>query len=469
MTDVTKDIDNLADALLTMEISPEINDLMEKLALNLTSSNNLPVDVKHLLTSIKTYLTQSSSEMLDYNLLLEVLDAVVGLCPFEDVLKVFSVDDLITALKSGDKALTETVCQVIAAASPRDIFAGTPLLDEMLKLYFCESTVVAIVNALEKTLGILVTNQLNRRRILENNLPVLISVKDCKNSTTFCRFLDLIKILSASVTFEEFRKDIFIIDNMVTKKMMENDILVFIHICQYYIELLTISLTEDGKEWVIRYVKPSFEIFGEAFSRREELFDVGHFAKSYLLTLFSKISYLDDKSYIQVLEAQFFPLYPDKQYLDEFLTVLDPSYIAKVHLDLLKEKALRAGNVHMFVNLIKDEDCFVQLKDEINSKTLNDMPYIEKMLLLDGLTLTSYGIQHLTRNMPSVMNSIIDSGNQVTEKLSFDLRLRVFENLLEANPQELSVWLIPLQSEYANILNGRRGRFSSGQLADDYL
>ncbi|CDO95266.1 unnamed protein product [Kluyveromyces dobzhanskii CBS 2104] len=470
MTSLNNEIDLLADALRTMELSHNINDLMEKLALNLSSSDKLSADVKPLLTSIKTRIVSLDSSVLDYGLLLQVLDAVVRLCAFEDVLDVFEVDDLVTALQSGDKALTEIACQIVAAASPRDIFAGTPLLDEMLKLYFDEFTVVAVVNMLERTFDTSFTNQLNRRRILGNNLPILLNAKDCSNSTSFCRLLDLLKMLCANVTFEEFRKDLFIVDNSTIEKLLESDILVFIHICQYYIELLAIATEGVEKKWIIRYMQPGIEIFGEAFARKEGFFDVDHFAKCYLLRVFSRISYLHDKSYIQQLESKYFPLAPDKSYLSEFLTVLDPVYIAKSHLDLLTDIPLRAGNVCTFVNLLKDEECFMQMKDEVNSKNLNAMPYIEKLSLLVSLSLTSHGIRHLIQDLPSVMASILNGGNEVTEKLSFDLRLTFFENLLEASHQELSIYLAPVQSEYSNMLNGRRGRFSpEHHVANDYL
>lgn len=470
MGSIESDIDKLTLKLGNEEISPDINQLMEKLTLNLTSSSNLDKDVKPLLHSIKNFLLHSDIEFFDYDLLIELLDAIVALCPFEDVLAVFSVDDLVAALESGSRSLITTVCKVISAAYPRDIFAGTPLIDELLKLYFDDSAVVSIISELEKTFDTLSTNQLNRRRILENNLPTIMNAKNSNNSTTFCRLLDLLKMLAANVSFEEFRKDTFSVDEKTIREAMENDVLVFIHICQYVCELLNLVIKGHGKEWIVRYIDKTFDIFGEAYARRDELYDVSHFANSYLLRIFSKISYLDEKSYIKNLELRYFPLSVDKPYCVDFLTVLNPSYIVKSHNELLRELNLRPRNVHMFVNLIKDEECFNIIKDEINSKSLEAMPYLEQMYLLVGLTSELYGIHHLTHNIPAIMNNLIDSGNNVTEQVCFDLRQKVFENLLDADPQELSIWLIPLQSEYSNILNGRSKRLSEKhKVADEYI
>lgn len=222
-----------------------------------------------------------------------------------------------------------------------------------------------------------------------------------------------------------------------------------------------------NKQWSIRYLSPVFTIFGEAFAKREENEDVEHFAKTYLFQIFSRVSYLDDFSYITALEDDYFPLSSEKSYTTQLLTTLNPRYVASRHLQLLQGIQLKASNVEMFKNLVNDEVCFNQLKNEITTESVLAIPYLQEMYFLAGLTSHSYGIHHLTQNMPGVMNLLIN--RTATERVCFLLRQKVFENLLDATPQELSIWLIPVQSEYANIINGNIPKSSKYDIASDFL
>ena len=157
----------------------------------------------------------------------------------------------------------------------------------------------------------------------------------------------------------------------------------------------------------------------------------------------------------------------DRSYTTQLLTTLNPRYVASRHLQLLQGIQLKASNVEMFKNLVNDEVCFNQLKNEITTESVLAIPYLQEMYFLAGLTSHSYGIHHLTQNMPGVMNLLIN--RTATERVCFLLRQKVFENLLDATPQELSIWLIPVQSEYANIINGNIPKSSKYDIASDFL
>ena len=259
-------------------------------------------------------------QVLDYSLLINILDSIISICSFDDVLAIFSIEDLANGMKSKIGPLVKSVCKVIAGARPKDIFANTSLLDETLTVFFEEQTAVDIINEIEKTFAVLMNNELNRRRILENNSPTLMKAKNVEHSTSFCRLLDLLQLLFEDISFEEFRKDLFIVDQTIIEQVLSEDILIFIHICKYYIGLLDVASSSINKQWSIRYLSPVFTIFGEAFAKREENEDVEHFAKTYLFQIFSRVSYLDDFSYITALEDDYFPLSSEKSYTTQLLT-----------------------------------------------------------------------------------------------------------------------------------------------------
>lgn len=458
---------NLANALSNKDIDDRVNVIMERLCLNLSTSVKTVKEIKPLLTSIKKAITEYDDSILDFSLLLSILDCVISLCPFEDVLDVFSVEDLTYALKSQIAGLVKSACKVIGAARPKDIFAGSAVLDEMLVVFFNISTDVDVINEIEKILPILMTDELNRRRLLENNIPTLLDAKRIEESSVFCRLLDLLVILFENISFEEFREDLFIVDSDMITKAVEEDILVFIHVCKYYTHLLVILRSSADKKWSLRYLRHVFSSLGECFAKRHDYEDVEHFGRTYLLQFFSEISYLEDFNVFMELEERYFPFSGEHPDMSEFLTVINPAYFSKYHENIVKNLKLSPRNIEVYRNLLRDETCFELLKDSIISSELLSMPYLEQLYFLEALTAHSYGIHHLTHEMSMVMNDIINKN--ATERTCFKLRLKVFENLLEANPQELSIWLIPLQSEYTNIMNGKPTQSRGHSIANDYL
>lgn len=91
----------LKDELNEDVVSGDINALLRKCSLNLVTIATLPnIDVKPLLATIKRLLTSDvSNNALNYDYLLDILDKLVPMIDFDEVLEVYSAEDLIKALQ----------------------------------------------------------------------------------------------------------------------------------------------------------------------------------------------------------------------------------------------------------------------------------------------------------------------------------------------------------------------------------
>ena len=99
-------LEELNSALEGDEIPAHINSLIDKCSLNLSSLAQYNGDATRILVNIKRILLESSMvPNVDYNSLIELLENVIKVCSFEDVLEIYSIDDLTKALQSKNSLL----------------------------------------------------------------------------------------------------------------------------------------------------------------------------------------------------------------------------------------------------------------------------------------------------------------------------------------------------------------------------
>ena len=290
-------LDELNGMLECEELPSQINEQLERCILNLTSINKLPVDPKRFLANIKRILVDpKANARLDYDLMLEMLSKIVATSSFEDVLTVFSVEDLVLSLKSGNPSLIKAANQVIARSYPKGLFANSEILDILLDLYFDSSYDISVINSIEHSISNLSSDELVRRRILINNLPPLMVVRKKFEPTSMARLLEILNLLCRNMEHSEFIEKLFVVRGDELIKSLDIDVVLFIHIVVYYTNLLNeVDVIEVGghtHEWLLRYIQPIVPALGDIYAQNDKYPDVKYFARSYLFKFFQKLSYL---------------------------------------------------------------------------------------------------------------------------------------------------------------------------------
>ncbi|CAR26423.1 ZYRO0B09328p [Zygosaccharomyces rouxii] len=469
--------DMLNTALEAAPLPTEINDLLEKGALDLSTHTYSQEDPKRLLSNIKRILVeQNPDSQLDYDLLLQLLNNIISICSFEDVLATFTIDDLEMALTSSVAPLVVAACKVIAKSYPRGIFANSVICDILLKLFFDANVSISIVNSIEQTIATLSSDELIRRRVLVNNSPLLMAIRKQFEPISSARLLELLNIEAAYLTNSEFNEKLFVIRSEEISKSLEVDIVMFIHITAYYTKLLEEVFTQGlsqthPRKWLLKYILPIIPSFGKIYEKREEFTDVKFFAKSYLFKLFRKVSYLDDESVFASLDRDYIHISKENEHINDFLSFVNPEYLYNHYQSLIIElTSVVPSHLGILRNLIANERCFSLIKDQLTASAILAMPYMEQMVLLQKLSQFSHSVHYLLEYLPKVMSSLLYNENgEVTETESANLRREILENLLKYDKDTLNVWYSPVRDEYKRIVQGTSSNEAQVNLASSYL
>lgn len=450
-----------------------LNEQLERCILNLSSINTLSVDPKRLLANIKKLLVAREADArLDYDLLLELLSKVVATSSFENVLTVFSLQDLILSLQSKNPSLIKAANQVIARSYPKGLFANSEILDILLDLYFDPCYDISVINSIEHSISSLSSDELVRRRILINNLPPLMAVRKRFEPTSMARLLEILTLLSQYIEHSEFNEKLFVIQPEELIRSLDIDVVMFIHIVVYYTNLLKeVDVIEVGghtHEWLLRYIQRIVPALGEIYAENDKYPDVKYFARSYLFRLFQKLSYLADESVFRSLDEQYIHLSSETRYLTDFLSFVNPAYLFKYYPKLLTQSAaVTPSKLGIVRNLVCDPESFALIKPHMTAESILAMPYMEQMVLLQRVSQYSHSAEYLLNELPKVMSTLIANGNgAVTESETVALRRETIENLLK---YDQSVWHVPLMNEMVKITGGRPRSQVQASLASSYI
>ncbi|QLL33887.1 hypothetical protein HG536_0F02120 [Torulaspora globosa] len=466
-------IDELNATLEAEVLNPLVNEQLEKCLLNLSSINVLKVDPKRLLANIKRLLIASSGDSkLDYDLLLELLSKLIAISSFEDILTVFSIEDLATSLNSGIPALVRAANQVISRSYPKGLFANSKIVDILLDLYFDESQEISIINSIERSISNLCSDDLIRRRLMINNFPRLMAVRKKYKPTSMARLLEILSSLCSYMDHTEFSEKLFVIRPEEILQSLEIDIVMFIHILVYYTKVLgevdVIEVGGPSHNWLLRYVRSIVPTYGQIFAQLEEYSDVKYFARSYLFNFFRKLSYLEDSSIFRELDDTYIHLSPASTYLTDFLSFVNPAYLFEYHPTLITRfSELTPSKLGVIRNLVADPACFAMLKDHFTAESILAMPYMEQMVLLQRFSQFSHSSEYLLHELPKVMSNLISAEDRnITESETVALRRESIENLLK---YEDSVWHISLKNELIKIQGGRPRSELHADIASSYI
>lgn len=466
----------LKDELNEDVVSGDINALLRKCSLNLVTIATLPnIDVKPLLATIKRLLTSDvSNNALNYDYLLDILDKLVPMIDFDEVLEVYSAEDLIKALQSGIDPLSVAACKIIENSQPKGLFATTNIVDILLDILFNGKVGNDnLTGSIEKAFERLSSDELIRRRLFDNNLPFLINVKNKMETVSFVRLIDFLAIEFPLISGPEFKEAVFCFTKEEVLKSVE-DIFAFIELVNYYTRLL-LDIRSQDKYWALKHVKQTLPIFARLFEDTENYPDVRAFSKNRLLQLFAEISRIDEEgfSFFQTIDKDYLKIGSEPKLVNEWLELINPRYLIKNHKDLVVNHFSISGySMEVLRNLVADEECFDSIRGKFNSEIILKLPYLEQMQLVEALTRYAYTSKFLINELPKVMSSLIGEGtaDTIIDLETIHYRNSAMINLLNMGENDLNIWFVPLTEEYSTAVNGKK--YSKGgetKIADDYI
>lgn len=456
------------DAKDANKLIERLNSTINECSLQLNVLTNIPFSTNQSLLSIKTLLLFSSSssssliENLDYDTLLEFLKILINLTSFENILETFNINDLQMALKSDTVPLVQCACLIISNSYPKGIFASTIIFDILLDLYFSEDTSIIIINEIDKIWAKLLSDQLIRDNILKNNYQFLDVIKKNLKSIPMVRLLNLLNILLENIHSQnEFNSDLFLFRNDTILKILNDDILLFLHIVKYYSEWFTYIGNNQNQYWLLEYLKPVIYLMGSIFEQRDQYHDLMVFAKISLFKFFQEVSYLScssvesDMQIFKELDEKYLHVSVENEFIDDYLSFINPEYLYVSYRSIIENYVvLTATQLPIFRNLITCKNTFELIKNELNSESILSLPYLEQMVLLQKMTQYDYSINYLIYQLPKVMTNLIDNNdNHIKEPETVKLRNEIIDSLVKVSPEVLNIWYKPLQAEYAKIRN----------------
>ncbi|QHS71829.1 Hsm3p [Saccharomyces paradoxus] len=457
-------------------LSEDIDALLRKCSLNLVTVVSLPdMDVKPLLATIKRFLMSNTSyESLNYDYLLDIVDKLVPVVDFDDVLEVYSAEDLVKALKSEIDPLRVAACKVIENSQPKGLFATSNIIDTLLDILFDEKVANdKLITAIEKALERLSTDELIRRRLFDNNLPYLMSVKGRMETVSFVRLVDFLAIEFPFISGAEFKDILFGFTKEEVLKSVE-DILVFIELVNYYTKFL-FEIRNQDKYWALKHVNKTLPIFAQLFEDTENYPDIRAFSINCLLRLFAEVSRIEEDEYslFKAMDKDFLKIGSEAKLVTEWLELINPHYLIKYHKDVVESYFHVSGySMGLLRNLAADEECFNVIRNKFNAEIILKLPYLEQMQVVETLTRFVYTSKFLLNEMPKVMGSLIGDGSAgaIVDLETLHYRNSALRNLLDKGQKNLGIWYEPLAREYSMAINGKNySKGSEAKIADDYI
>ncbi|CAB4254548.1 similar to Saccharomyces cerevisiae YBR272C HSM3 Proteasome-interacting protein involved in the assembly of the base subcomplex of the 19S proteasomal regulatory particle (RP) [Maudiozyma barnettii] len=449
-----------------------INRLIERCVLNsstLTTLQDIPIA---FFLTIKNFLQESTYfENFDYEELLLLLDNLVSICPFEEITKIYTVEDLEQALLSNISYLIRIACKIIKNSQPLDYYINVApsntLFNQLLEIYFNKNTELAIINEIENILQVLDRNESIRNFILQENLPLLLKVKQNHEALITTRLYELLKIeLSYIDPQKELNEKLFIFNKCEIFNMLETDSFAFVNFLQYVTSALklinflskeiTVQSTSTSsvskRSLLLQQFQLMVPIIGTIY--KDNITDVVLVAKSYFFKFFREVSYLPDLSYFRQLDTNDISIDYDNSDLIDFLSFVNPEYLYQYCNELIVDYVkVLAFHLSIWRNIIQHEKMFSLVKSKLVSNSILKLPYLEQMVLLDKLSQFDYSAEFLVLSLPGVMSNLINDQNvnNLVNPETIELRATVIRNLLKFNENLLNMWYITLTAELFKI------------------
>ena len=465
----------LGELLLSLGESSDIayvNKLMERCSLNLSTLTKLGEDPSDILAAIKgVILSDTHYEGFDYEELQTLLDNIMNLCPFETIVAIYTVDDVVQALNSRIPHLVRTACKVISRVQPLDYLLTIEqkygVMSIFVDVYFDATTDLTVINEMESVFRVVSANLEVRNFILNDKEELLLKVKTNGESLILSRLLELLTIeINEMKGIHELNEQVFIFSDKEILDMIEKDYFDFINLLRYIISVFEninsrgkeLTLIESGNDDLskllldkVSYVVP---VIGDIWQRNVS--DVTLLARSYFFRFFELVSYLPDYNYFKQLDQAYLTIDYDNPDVIDFLSFVNPLYLAQYCSELVSNYVkVVPSHLTILRNLISTPDSFLLIKQKCTSSSILALPYFEQMVLLEKMSQFEYSVKFLVSYLPEVMNNLINDGdvNNIVEPETVELRSSVVRNMLRFPETDLLQWYIPLTNELYKINN----------------
>ncbi|KAG0669404.1 DNA mismatch repair protein [Maudiozyma exigua] len=467
--------ENLSNIIADDDVSDcsYVNKLMERCVLNSSTITKLSEIPNSFLLNVKNFLQQDSYyESFNYEELLQLLDNIITICPFNEITKIYSMEDIQLAMSSNVNYLIRIACKIIRNSQPLDYFVkeqpSQAILYQLMKLYFEKETDIVIASEIEKIFTQLSKDTNFRHFILQQNEHTLLKIKDLSETITTSRLYEFLTIELNFINPEkELSDSLFLFNKSDIYSAVNSDPFQFISTLQYctsavkFINYLLkeVSLSEEvthktnaKAKYLMDKFAPIIPVFGTIY--RENISDVADLSKSYFFKFFRAVSYLPTLSLFRELDSNDILLDHDNNDLLDYLAFVNPQYLYQYCSDLITQFIkVEASYLGIWRNCIQHEKLFYLIKDKMTSKNVLYLPYLEQMVLLDKLSQYDYSTEFLVNSLPSVMTNLIndEDENNLVNPETIELRATVIRNLLKFDETLLGIWYIPLTSELFKI------------------
>ncbi|KAH3672108.1 hypothetical protein WICPIJ_010152 [Wickerhamomyces pijperi] len=410
----------------------------------------------HLFLTVVAILKQSGAldedeTTLEYDKITELLDVMISISTYEQILNLISFDTLLQALDSQIPELQVLAMKILSKASPPDILANTPVINKLIFLLVNVSN-VRVTNEIEISLDVLLRGELIIRRLLsQENLQVIddaFQSAEGNNAVIVSRMLNLVLLLlEHTKTRDEIEDSVTpLLNKLIPTTAEDMDEMQLINLLQFYVDALSLidgSLTD--KAWLLDMFKPYIVSLISVYKSDLDKFD---FIEGSIAELYSKISMVS-LEFLSQLDSQF--IHIGKAPTSLLLSSISPAYLSAHHPTLLSKLRITLNAIPVYRNLIRDNACFQLIKPSLNSKDILKQSYLEYIAIVESLS--RYQPVFLLTELPQVMTKLLD-GEAVTEEECFELRKRTLMNLNGLSDERLNVWKGKVQHEWNLLVNG---------------
>lgn len=450
-----------------------INRAVDKLSLDASVTADASKHVSDIVPLVVSFLKMPMTEEtvsteIDYDPVVQLLDLVLSTVPGDVVLKDYlSMDDIIGGINSGLPALQRACMVQIARASPPDIVASTPLIDELVNIVVSPESDRSVANESIKALVALACDgELVRRKLFTgkcgSSLEAAInwtSSELSKNkglTTVQCRVMSLITDI---VPFD-------VSTNYVTREFLclppssidsDPDVLLVLNKLQFYRDLISNPHTPH----LVDYIDDQVQAIARLYGKRRDDPDVASFLLNELFTFFGALSSVDPDRFA-VLDSQHSITHSSNltdfksNHTIMFLSLLSPKYLASHLPRVVSEIPISAHTVRALRNFARNESCFNLLFNRPDvARAIARLPYYELMALLDAVSSKPYGIHKMLNSWSGAMNQLMWN-EDVRDRDSVSFRREVFENLVHASPSQLGTWNEQIRLVYRALVRNIR-------------
>lgn len=387
-----------------------------------------------------------------YTPIINLLQALLLQKSFEETLQFIPQDALLQGLTSGNEPLQKACILQISKAEPSDLVASTPLIEAIASVFADSSSSSAIACTAIDGIVKLSQGKLVCRRLFSGEcLKVLNSCKtNDKNGIKQSRLMSLIEQIlpkddDRDIPYELIQCPPSSIEDA------DSDVLMVMNRIQFYKRLLANPHPND----LIANINSQINSIVKLFQQRYSNITVSSFLSSEIYDFLGVLSRADAETF-KSLDNKYSIVAPTSQ--DDVISILsniNGDYLSQKVPQIIESLPYTVQTVAALKNLLLNENCY-KLSNPTSDKLIS-LPALEQMVLLVSISSTTWGVNDLVHNWPSVINKLLIEKNEVRDKDVLFFKRQVYENFLSESSSTLSIWDQGLRRRYRETFIGAGG------------